>query len=93
LRGYVERFGTFSRWERTRPRKDDAAEFVFEPQAEGGGSHAYSPDPPGLHTQGDTLEEAVENAEEALAVYCEQLRDEGRQVGGTVLRRRFRIPA
>jgi hypothetical protein len=40
-------------------------EFVFEPQDEGG-YHVYAPDLPGLHTQGETLEEATENAREAL---------------------------
>ena len=38
-------------------------EFVFEPQDEGG-YHAYAPELPGLHTQGDTLEEATDNARE-----------------------------
>lgn len=45
-------------------------EFVFEPQLEGG-YHAYAPELPGLHTQGDSLEEATANAEEALALYVE----------------------
>ncbi|MBA3509022.1 MAG: type II toxin-antitoxin system HicB family antitoxin, partial [Thermoleophilaceae bacterium] len=42
-------------------------EFVFEPQDEGG-YHAYAPELPGLHTQGENLEEATENAREALAL-------------------------
>ena len=40
-------------------------ELVFAPQDEGG-YHVYAPDLPGLHTQGDTLEEATANAQEAL---------------------------
>jgi predicted RNase H-like HicB family nuclease len=67
-------------------------EFVFEPQ-EDGGYHVYAPDLPGLHTQGDTLDEAVANAEEALALYVEGLREEGRPIGGRVVRRTLTIPA
>lgn len=67
-------------------------EFVFEPQDEGG-YHVYAPDLPGLHTQGDSLEEAIQNAEEALQLYVEGLREEGRPVGAGVLRRRLSIPA
>ena len=48
------------------PARD--VEFVFEPQVEGG-YHAYAPELPGLHTQGDSLEDAAANAEEALALY------------------------
>jgi len=40
-------------------------EFVFEPQQEGG-YHVYAPEMPGLHTEGDDLEEATENAREDL---------------------------
>jgi predicted RNase H-like HicB family nuclease len=42
-------------------------EFVLEPQAEGG-DHAYAPELPGLHTEGDSLEEATANAVEALGL-------------------------
>jgi predicted RNase H-like HicB family nuclease len=45
-------------------------EFVFEPQDEGG-YHVYAPDLPGLHTQGEDIDDAVENAQEALALYGE----------------------
>jgi hypothetical protein len=34
-------------------------DFVFEPQAEGGGLHLYAPDLPGLHAQRDSLDEAA----------------------------------
>jgi predicted RNase H-like HicB family nuclease len=47
-------------------------EFVFEPEP-GGGFHAYAPELPGLHTQGEDLEEAAANAEEALALYVEEM--------------------
>jgi predicted RNase H-like HicB family nuclease len=43
-------------------------EFVFEPQDEGG-CHVYAPDLPGLHTRGEDIDEATENAHEALALY------------------------
>ncbi|HWM54629.1 MAG TPA: type II toxin-antitoxin system HicB family antitoxin [Solirubrobacterales bacterium] len=43
---------------------------VFEPQGEGG-YHVYAPDLPGLHTQGDDLDGAMANANEAAALYIE----------------------
>lgn len=61
-------------------------EFVFEPQDEGG-YHVYAPDLPGLHTQGEDIDDAVENAQEALALYVEGLREEGRPVGSGIVRR------
>lgn len=54
-------------------------EFVFEPEEEGG-CHVYAPDLAGLHTQGNTLEEATANAEEALALYVDGLRPRDRDV-------------
>lgn len=45
-------------------------ELVFEPQDEGG-YHVYAPDLPGLHTQGDDLNDAMTNANEAVALYVE----------------------
>lgn len=67
-------------------------EFVFEPQDEGG-YHVYAPELPGLHTQGDNLEEATENAREALALYVEGLREEGRSLQTGIVRRRLPLPA
>ena len=67
-------------------------EFIFEPQEEGG-YYVYAPDLPGLHTQGDTLDEAKANAEQALALYVEGLREEGRALGTGVIRQKLRIPA
>jgi len=52
-------------------------EFIFEPQDEGG-YHVYAPELPGLHTQGESLDEATENAREALELYVEGLREDGR---------------
>jgi antitoxin HicB len=49
---------------------------TIEP-AEDGGYLAYFPALPGCHTWGATYEEAVTNAEEALAVYVETLSAHG----------------
>jgi len=51
-------------------------ELVFE-RVEEGGYHVYAPDLPGLHTQGDDIDDATRNAEEALALYVEGLREHG----------------
>ena len=51
------------------------------------------PDLPGLHTQGDDIDDAVENAQEALALYVEGVREEGRPVGSGIVRRRLAVPA
>jgi predicted RNase H-like HicB family nuclease len=67
-------------------------EFVFEPQEEGG-YYVYAPDLPGLHTQGDDLDQATENAREALALYIEGLREEGRTFNTGIVRRKLAIPA
>lgn len=67
-------------------------ELVFAPQEEGG-YHVYAPDLPGLHTQGDTFEQASANAEEALALYVEGLREDGLSLDTGVIRRRFPVPA
>lgn len=72
------------------PARD--VEFVFEPQVEGG-YHAYAPELPGLHTQGDSLEDAAANAEEALALYVEGLREDGRSLQMGIVRRRLSLPA
>ena len=67
-------------------------EFVFEPQQEGG-YHVYAPELPGLHTQGDTLEEATKNAREALELYVEGLREDGRSLEMGIVRRTLPLPA
>ena len=67
-------------------------EFVFEPQDEGG-YHVYAPELPGLHTQGDSLNEATQNAREALALYVEGLREDGRSLESGVVRLRLPLPA
>jgi len=67
-------------------------ELVFAPQEEGG-YHVYAPDLPGLHTQGDTLEDATTNAQEALELYVEGLREDDRPLDAGVIRRKFPVPA
>jgi predicted RNase H-like HicB family nuclease len=67
-------------------------ELVFEPQEEGG-YHVYAPELPGLHTQGGNLDEAIANAEEALALYVEGLREDGEPLEFGVIRRKFPLPA
>ncbi len=67
-------------------------ELVFEPQEEGG-YHVYAPDLPGLHTQGDDLDDALSNANEALSLYVEGLREDGRSLDSGVIRRKVSLPA
>ena len=67
-------------------------EFVFEPQEEAA-TTCTQPDLPGLHTQGETLDEATANAEEALALYVEGLREEGRPLDTGIIRRKLPLPA
>ncbi|MBA3617489.1 MAG: type II toxin-antitoxin system HicB family antitoxin [Actinomycetota bacterium] len=66
-------------------------EFVFEPQQEGG-YHVYAPELPGLHTQGDSLDEATDNARQALALYVDGLREDGRSLESGIVRRRLPLP-
>ncbi len=53
----------------------------------------YSPDLPGMVTQGDAMKEAAVNAEEAIALYVESMRERGKDVPLGIVRRRFPIPA
>ena len=46
---------------------------------EGGGYVALVPALPGCHTQGDTLEELMENTKEAIELYLETLTKEERE--------------
>jgi predicted RNase H-like HicB family nuclease len=67
-------------------------EFVFEPQPEVG-YHVYAPDVPGLHTQGDTLEDATASAREALELHVEGLREDGRSLEMGIVRRTLPLSA
>jgi predicted RNase H-like HicB family nuclease len=67
-------------------------ELIFEPQEEGG-YHVYAPDLPGLHTQGDDLDDAMASANEAVALYVEGLREDGESLDTGVIRRNIPLPA
>jgi len=49
---------------------------ILEPE-EGGGYHAFCPALKGLHTYGDTFEEAIANAREAIELYLADLEASG----------------
>lgn len=67
-------------------------ELVFEPEADGG-FHVYAPDLPGLHTQGADFDDAMANANEAVALYVEGLREDGEPLDSGVIRRTIPLPA
>jgi predicted RNase H-like HicB family nuclease len=46
-----------------------------------------------LHTQGNGIDDAVANASEAVALYVEGLREDGRSLDRAVVRRRISLPA
>ena len=73
----------------TEPRE---IELVFEPQDDGG-YHVYAPDLPGLHTQGADMDDAMANAEEAVALYVEGLHEDGGTLESGVIRRRIALQA
>lgn len=47
---------------------------VIIEQEEAGGYHVFCPVLKGCHSQGDTIEEALANIQEAIQVYIESLR-------------------
>jgi predicted RNase H-like HicB family nuclease len=49
---------------------------IFEKEEEGG-YHVFCPVLPGCHTQGETLEEGIQNIREAIQVYIESLVEDG----------------
>jgi predicted RNase H-like HicB family nuclease len=67
-------------------------ELVFEPQDKGG-YHVYAPELPGLHTQGRDLDDAMANANEAVALYVEGLREDGESLDMGIIRRKIPLPA
>ncbi|NLI00668.1 MAG: type II toxin-antitoxin system HicB family antitoxin [Chthonomonadales bacterium] len=50
---------------------------VILEREEDGGYHAFVPALRGCHSQGDTLDEALENVREAMAAYLESLEAQG----------------
>jgi predicted RNase H-like HicB family nuclease len=67
-------------------------ELVFEPQGKGG-FHVYAPDLPGLHAQGEDMDDAMANAIEAVALYVAGLRQDGHSLDTGVIRRKIPLPA
>lgn len=53
---------------------------VFHPEHEDGGFSVFFPDLVGCYTQGDTLEEAVAMAEDALGIYLYTMQEENKPV-------------
>ncbi|MBI3979569.1 MAG: type II toxin-antitoxin system HicB family antitoxin [Chloroflexi bacterium] len=53
---------------------------ILQPEPEEGGYSVSVPVLPGCHTQGDTLEEAIANAREAIQAYIESLEQDGEPV-------------
>ena len=51
-------------------------EVILQPESEGGFS-VFVPELPSVATQGDTIEEALAMAKEAIEGYLETMRDEG----------------
>ena len=45
-----------------------------------GGFHAYCPTLKGCHSQGDSLDEAIDNIREAIAVYLESVAAHGEPI-------------
>ena len=52
---------------------------IFEREADGG-YHAFCPALKGCHSQGDTLEEAQRNIQEAVTLYLESLKAHGEEI-------------
>jgi len=52
---------------------------ILEPE-EGGGFHVFVPALKGCHTQGETEEEALANAQEAISAYIESLKAHGEPI-------------
>lgn len=53
---------------------------VILEREEDGGYHAFCPALKGCHTQGDTLDEALQNVREAIEAYVESLKARGEEV-------------
>ena len=53
---------------------------VLTPEPDEGGYSVAVPALPGCYTQGDTLEEALENARDAIRLYLDDLEAEGEPI-------------
>lgn len=65
-------------------------ELILEPQEEGG-YYVYAPELPGLHTQGEDMDDALANAQEAAELYVEGLREDGESLDQGIVRRSIKI--
>jgi len=61
----------------TRKRTSTTKFLIVLEKESSGGYSVYVPALPGCHSQGDTIEEAMENATEAIECYIESLRKDG----------------
>ena len=53
---------------------------VILEREEDGGYHVFAPALKGCHSQGDTLDEAIEHIREAIAAYIESLKARGEAI-------------
>jgi len=53
---------------------------ILEPDLEEGGYVVSRPSLPGCYSQGDTVEEALENIKEAIEAYVESLKKHGEPI-------------
>ncbi|MGV1047745.1 MAG: type II toxin-antitoxin system HicB family antitoxin [Solirubrobacterales bacterium] len=67
-------------------------EVILQPESDGGFSVSV-PALPGCHTQGETREEALAMAKDAIAGYLEVLADEGRPLPQPALIERVTVAA
>jgi predicted RNase H-like HicB family nuclease len=72
--------------------KPNEFEVVLQPETEGGFSVSV-PALPGCHTQGETREEALEMAKDAIEGYLEVLAEEGRPLPQPALIERITVAA
>ena len=67
------------RWKETVDTKEYSFTVLFEP-AEEGGYVVTCPALPGLVTEGDTLEDARQRAQDAIRAYLESLQKDGQPI-------------
>lgn len=53
-------------------------------EEDGNAYHAFCPVLPGLHVGGDTKQETVQNAEDAVHIYLQSMRDHGETLVSTM---------
>lgn len=53
---------------------------LLQPEPEEGGYSVFVPALPGCHTQGETLDEALENVKDAIRLYLEDMAAQGEPI-------------